>query len=192
METPRRPRGFCVNSGGRPCYLKFRALPHAFALSAALGQSVFVLPARAAGAGPGATILQPVAHDVSPPLRSLHASPVPPAGKGNHSHRPFKPNSTGPSLPTASGSIQTSPIGTAIPNTATNFEGVSNADNAALFGPPLYNPPLQPVPPDTNGDLGPNRYVQWVNLAYEIFDRAGNKILGPSPGNTPWSGFADP
>jgi hypothetical protein len=90
-------------------------------------------------------------------------------------------------LPTAPGSIQTSAIGTAIPSTATNFEGVSNADTAAVL-----NPPLQPVPPDTNGDIGPTRYVHWVNLSFAIFDRAGNRVLGPSAGNTPWAGFADP
>ena len=139
-------------------------------------------------AGPGATVLQPIAHDVSAPLRSLHANPVAPTGKGNHSHRPFRPNSMGPSLPTAPGSIQTSAIGTAIPNTATNWEGLSNADNLATPG-----VGISPVPPDTNGDIGPTRYVQWVNLSYAIFDRAsGNRVLGPSAGNTPWAGFADP
>jgi hypothetical protein len=93
-------------------------------------------------------------------------------------------NGRGPDLPTAPGSIQTRALGTAIPSTVTNFEGVSNNDNLSTIG-------FTVLPPDTNGDIGPNHYVQWVNLSYEIFDRAGNRLLGPSPGNTPWAGFAD-
>jgi hypothetical protein len=45
------------------------------------------------------------------------------------------------------------------------------------------------LPPDTNGDIGPNHYVQWVNLHYQIWNRAGVSLLGPSGGNTLWSGF---
>jgi len=62
-----------------------------------------------------------------------------------------------------------------MPNTSTNFEGVGNLDGV--------------LPPDTNGDIGPHNYVQWVNLHYQIFDRTGTSLLGPSPGNTLWSGF---
>ena len=45
------------------------------------------------------------------------------------------------------------------------------------------------LPPDTQGDVGPNHYVQWVNLAYSIYDKSGNKLSGPTNGNTLWSGF---
>ena len=81
----------------------------------------------------------------------------------------------GPNLPTAHGSIQHTPLGNAMPATTTNFEGVNNIDGVE--------------PPDTNGDVGPNNYVQWVNLHYQVFDRTGTSLLGPSPGNTLWSGF---
>jgi len=120
-------------------------------------------------------VSQSVKHDLSGPLRTLQASPVVPGGKGNHSHRPLKPLSTGAALPTAPGSVQTTPMGAAMPATTTNFEGVKNIDGV--------------LPPDTNGDVSPTRYVQWVNLHFKIFDRAGNTILGPSAGNTLWSGF---
>ena len=46
------------------------------------------------------------------------------------------------------------------------FDGVSNADNAALFG-------FHVSPPDTNGDVGPNHYVQVVNLALRVFNKSG-------------------
>lgn len=61
-----------------------------------------------------------------------------------------------------------------------NFEGVSNIDGV--------------LPPDTNGDVGPNHYVQWVNLSLAIWrlDRVNHtatRIFGPVPGNSLWNGF---
>ena len=55
------------------------------------------------------------------------------------------------------------------------------------------------APPDTTGDIGPNHYVQWVNLRYAIYTLTrdvNNQITGyslvpgfPKNGNTIWSGF---
>ena len=44
-------------------------------------------------------------------------------------------------------------------------------------------------PPDTDGDVGPNYYFQCVNLSYAIYDKAGNKLLGPLANSTIWSGL---
>ena len=63
-----------------------------------------------------------------------------------------------------------------------SFDGTSDDDNAAVAGGRV-------VPPDTNGDVGPNHYVQMNNSVFEIFDKQGNMILGPLPNNTLWSGF---
>jgi len=65
------------------------------------------------------------------------------------------------------------------------FEGTSDDDNAALVG-------FRVVPPDTNGDVGPNHYVQWNNLVFEVFDKSGVPVLGPLPGNTLFVGFGGP
>ncbi len=35
------------------------------------------------------------------------------------------------------------------------------------------------LPPDTNGDVGPNHYVEGVNIALKIFDKNGNTLAGP-------------
>ncbi len=56
-----------------------------------------------------------------------------------------------------------------------SFEGVNNVNGV--------------LPPDTVGDIGPNHYVQAVNLAFAIFDRQGNKLYGPANINTLWQGF---
>ncbi len=31
-------------------------------------------------------------------------------------------------------------------------------------------------PPDTNGDVGPNHYVQTVNTGFRVFDKSGNPL----------------
>ena len=31
------------------------------------------------------------------------------------------------------------------------------------------------LPPDTNGDVGPNHYIQTVNTRFKIMDKAGNR-----------------
>ena len=63
-----------------------------------------------------------------------------------------------------------------------NFDGSNDDDNAALLG-------FRVVPPDTEGDVGPRHYVQWINSVSEIFDKRGNTILGPFPGNLYFQGL---
>ena len=36
------------------------------------------------------------------------------------------------------------------------------------------------LPPDTNGDVGPNHYVQAVNSAVSIYSKTGTRLLGPA------------
>src|ERR1043166_3017766 len=69
---------------------------------------------------------------------------------------------------------------------------------AATVGTPV-DPSLRVAPPDTTGDVGPNHYVQWVNLRYPVYTltrdannniTAFNLVAGfPKQGNTLWSGF---
>ncbi len=48
------------------------------------------------------------------------------------------------------------------------------------------------LPPDTQGDVGPNHYVQMVNLSFQIWDKQGNSLYGPADNSTLWDGFGDP
>jgi hypothetical protein len=69
---------------------------------------------------------------------------------------------------------------------------------ASVVGTPV-DPAARVAPPDTTGDVGPNHYVQWVNLRYSIYTltRDGsNNITGfnlvpgfPKQGNVVWQGF---
>ncbi len=48
------------------------------------------------------------------------------------------------------------------------------------------------TPPDTNGDVGPNHYVQIVNAKFAIYDKSGTLLYGPVDNNTLWDGFGGP
>src|SRR4029077_7361247 len=32
------------------------------------------------------------------------------------------------------------------------------------------------VPPDTDGDVGPNHYIEGLNVAFRVFDKSGNPL----------------
>jgi hypothetical protein len=42
-------------------------------------------------------------------------------------------------------------------------------------------------PPDTQGDVGPNHYIQVVNAAFAIWDKSGPQLVPPTNINTLWS-----
>jgi hypothetical protein len=46
------------------------------------------------------------------------------------------------------------------------------------------------APPDTNGAVGANQFVQWVNTEFTVFDKSTGQVLyGPTAGNSLWTGF---
>ena len=73
----------------------------------------------------------------------------------------------------------------AIPVPLANFEGLSNQDNFNIFGGRVN-------PPDPNGEVGPNHYVEMVNLVFAVYSKTGTLLLGPVDTGTLWSGFAVP
>lgn len=62
------------------------------------------------------------------------------------------------------------------------FDGADNDDNALATG-------FFFAPPDTDGDVGPNHYVQMINVVTTIYDKNGNPLLGPFPNNVFWTGL---
>jgi len=127
-----------------------------------------------------------VAFDISPALRDLVPSP-----------KRFAPSSTvlevrperGPVVQSkgysGDAALQTLSAAVAIPSPLANFEGLSNQDNFNIFG-------FRVNPPDPNGEVGPNHYVEMINLVFAVYDKNGNKLLGPVDTGTLWSGFAIP
>ena len=75
--------------------------------------------------------------------------------------------------PQADGALQTANGPTAMPGTLLNFEGVNNVDGVH--------------PPDTNGEVGKDHYVQMVNLSMAVYSKTtGSLLYGPFHPNDLW------
>jgi uncharacterized repeat protein (TIGR01451 family) len=118
-----------------------------------------------------------VAHDTSPPLRDIQPVPFP-EGATNVPALAL-PGADEEPLEAPDPALQTSPSANDAPPPTQTFEGQSNSENF----------PLQVNPPDTVGDVGPNHYVQMTNLITSIYDKRGNRLLGPVNNNTFWAGM---
>jgi len=143
---------------------------------------VFQIPAEGAIEGAASRM------DVSQPLREIPIPEVLPAttirevGEPGEMERirPFTDQTPveDPVLQSSFDGSLASQVQPLAPSPITNFEGVNNINSV--------------YPPDPNGDVGPNHYVQWVNLSFQIFDKTGKPLYGPAAGNTLWSGFGAP
>src|SRR5215468_5403976 len=115
-----------------------------------------------------------LAFDVSPALRNLPrvARPLifPPGTlievrergpEGPMAHR-VKPHSPDGALQLFSHPLSPKP---SIPAPLLTFEGLSNLDNFNVFG-------FRVNPPDPNGEVGPNNYVEIINLVFGVYDKA--------------------
>ncbi len=77
--------------------------------------------------------------------------------------------------------LQTAPGAGQMPGTLANFPGISFATGGGGW------------PPDTNGDVGPNHYIQTVNTSIAIFDKStGVTLAGPISFNAFFSGTGTP
>jgi hypothetical protein len=72
-----------------------------------------------------------------------------------------------------------------IPSPLLTFEGLANQDNFDIFG-------FRVNPPDPNGDVGPNHYVEMINLAFAVYSKTGTLLLGPVDTGTLWTDFEVP
>jgi hypothetical protein len=117
-------------------------------------------------------------HDVSPPLRDLAAGRVPGDAEDPADEEEGGPIAQGDANQ-ADGALQTVMPPTTIPSTQANFEGLSNQDNFNIFG-------FRVNPPDPNGEVGPNNYVEMINLVFGVYDKSGNLLLGPVDTGTLW------
>jgi len=124
----------------------------------------------------GATLIPSVHHDVSLPLAAI--PPIPPGPPEDVDRSPGR-------IPIDLPAGRPDPVHQkhattlAMPSSS-SFEAMG----AGLSG---FTP--GGTPPDTNGDVGPNHYVQTVNSSITVFSKSGAIVLGPENINTLWSGF---
>ena len=79
--------------------------------------------------------------------------------------------------------VQTFSLAPAAPAPTLSFEGISNLDNVDTVG-------QEVIPPDPNGDVGPNHYVQAVNLSLCVFDKStGAPVTSPIALTNLFTGF---
>src|SRR3990172_9939683 len=121
-------------------------------ISLALGPTTARPQAQVKAPGLTPTITYPIKYDLSSPLRDI--APLPPKvgetqliPRGPLPNRDRKrPAQPGPAA--ADPLLQFRPSDVSMPSPTQNFEGVSNVDGV--------------LPPHTQGDVGPNHYVQTV------------------------------
>src|SRR5215213_1138090 len=120
-------------------------------------------------------------HDVSPPLRDIAPAPI--SGKLKKDKEPKK----GPPAPEPGGPdpvVQSSPGVAAAPALGVGVEGLGQG-----FRGPSGTFSVDSAPPDPNGAVGPNNFVEVVNESLAVFNKTGTPIYGPVATNTLWSGF---
>ncbi len=87
--------------------------------------------------------------------------------------RPEVTDLADPVIDTGAASRSSSATGTVVQS----FAGIPQSQSPFIF------------PPDTNGDVGPNHYVQWINGTVQFYDKQGSTLLGPVSGNFFWQGL---
>ena len=164
------------------------ALVLALLITAVVAVSVSAAPEAARG-GPSPKFSTAVAFDLSPALRDM-ASAQRASSLSIEEEQEVRPD-RGPVVEdqgfAGDGAVQE--VSTqlqaalAIPAPLLTFEGLSNQDNFNTFG-------FRVNPPDPNGDVGPNHYVEMINLVFAVYSKTGTLLLGPIDTGTLWAGFA--
>ena len=126
------------------------------------------------------SIQKPVYFDVSPPLRDLanlqplKADQTWKDGVVKNFFNFNHPKDATPNSDYSDNQIQRMFGPLTVDTTIENFEGLGG--NSV-------------IPPDTDGDVGPNHYFQVVNCMYAIFNKSGAKVLGPYASSSVWAGM---
>src|SRR5215211_9211332 len=138
-----------------------------------------------------AEISYPVKFDKTPkPLREMFdTGERPEPARGGRDFEPGRPQPVGNRI---------TPFTDPLADKSVGLTSALAEIKASTVGTPV-DPQLRVAPPDTTGDVGPNHYVQWVNLRYSIYTLtrgANNEITGfnivpgfPKNGSVVWQGF---
>ena len=138
-----------------------------------------------------AEVSYPMKFDKTPkPLREMFDNgEKPEPARGGKDFEPGRPQPVGNSNKPFTDPLSDRSVG--LPSALAEIKASTN-------GTPV-DPNARVAPPDTTGDVGPNHYVQWVNLRYAVYTLtrdANNQITGfnlvsgfPKNGNVVWQGF---
>ena len=133
---------------------------------------------------PGLRVIAPYHADISRPLRNAPTI-WPPVQRGEEHEanpNPMLPHRHVDRLdPVVQSKFFQTYLRAAIPSPMLTFDGI-------LFPGVGCNC----APPDANGAVGKNHYVQTVNEGYQVFNKVGTSVLGPNSLVSIWSGFGGP
>ena len=129
---------------------------------------------------------KPLYFDISPPLRDLVNMPV---RKGKNKERNEVPNYVNNMEGTVPANFTQDPVWQKTDATSNapltngpivNIEGIGNLDGL--------------MPPDTQGDVGLDYYIQVINLHFAVYPKTGSgtPVLGPVLLHTLWTGIGSP
>jgi hypothetical protein len=128
----------------------------------------------------------PLYFDISPPIRDMmQITPTKPVESvievaNKIGHREFN-NRISNGFPFAEDQLWQKQDGTWLPDNSApmqNFEGINNLSNV--------------YPPDTQGDVSLDKYVQVVNFNFAVYSKTGAVLLGPASLSTIWAGIPSP
>lgn len=140
-------------------------------------------PLSAAAPAPefqGPFVSELVTPHLSPRVRDLPAWQPPQSGEPFHEINPRRPGRGGGAEGVGGVDPLVQPAGVSVPRTPDpilSFDGMSAVQVGAWW-----------TPPDPIGDVGPNHYVQMVNVHFAIYDKSGTLLDGPYPINSLWAG----
>ena len=138
----------------------------------------------------GPLVREPVAQDVSPPLRTLAARtgvasfPALAEEERVPSRRTLPLGRSGRGVAsTRRGLLSANPF-----SAFESFPGISVAELGYVTD--CSAVPNQCWAADASGAVGPNHYMQSVNFAYSIYDKSGTRLAGPTSTAAFWTGFS--
>ncbi|SFN40052.1 hypothetical protein SAMN05216289_1198 [Dokdonella immobilis] len=143
-----------------------------------------LLAFAAHAASPAPTVLHAVRFDVSEPMRDIIRNL--PRNYGTENEGTVIPNifikpqspANAWTVPDYSG-VQRAPTGTPAPTLGLAFNAIGNPTACGGC-----------IPPDTNGDVSDQHYIQWVNSKWAVYDKStGAVIQAPTAGNSFFAGF---
>ncbi|GAB4198476.1 MAG: hypothetical protein Tsb002_33420 [Wenzhouxiangellaceae bacterium] len=142
--------------------------------------------------GEGMSVITSVRHDTSPPLaelirivqdrQALEPDPVEPPDYVYPNFTEVEDSATKADQTLVGDTpegVQRTVSGASTPGPILSFDAIGQADA-----------PGGGLPPDTNGDVGPDHYIAYINTDWAIYDKTtGNLIGSVLEGNTFWAGF---
>ena len=158
-----------------------------FGVGLLLGGVIMAVGASPAGSAPAKNepkFSEPAAFDVSKPLRELAKTDKPPKDKPKEEVRPEKGRNAPGKSDQSDGAVQSSAAQAAAADRWHDRE-LRRAEQPGQLQ--RLRPPREPARPGR--DVGPNHYVEMVNLVFAVYSKTGTRLLGPVDTGALWADF---